>query len=252
MVLIKKVKIVALPKTKKQHIHAKFCIKKFSKFNSLLKKECVELQYVTNSYINKFNPDDKIFCGSWLWDWRTEFNSWPIETAFHNEIKNAIEGLGKPRNHKAISDYHLLWWARHHFRHNPNQDQVMASTPDSSLSKEGEENCESNGYMYANNGVMPARFLTSILLWAFRRSKIDYYDGLHWSLVESQEGEFIVADCYQCILFMPISPTKAFVAYHPKDEIITRDNVAKLNQLSISVATKYYFSSNFNQCPIIV
>jgi hypothetical protein len=47
---------------------------------------------------------------------------------------------------------------------------------------------------------------------------------------------------------MPICPTKAFVAHH-QDGIITRENLAQLNQLSISVATKYYFSSDFGQCP---
>lgn len=229
--------------TKKQHIHTRYCIDKFA-ISSF-----VEVQIITAQCTKKLKAKNPIFCGSRLWDERTEKSSQCIEKAFHHEIDNAICGLGKPRNHQAISDYHLLWWSRHYYRHNPNQDQRVPGTSNDSLSNQAEINLESNGYMFVNDGVMPARFLTSVMLWGFRRSKMDRYEGLQWSLVKSQEGEFIVADCYRDTLFMPISPTKAFVAHH-HDGIVTKENIAQLNRRSISIATQYYFSSNLGQCPI--
>lgn len=247
-------KIMALNKVKNQHIHMKSCIKRFCKSGTTK----VEVKFTRNSTITRhhqdeikiYSPKNNVFCGDWLWDWVTESNFSKTETAFVNEIDNAIKGLGKPRNHKAISDYHLLWWSRHYFKHKPMQDGKITGSSSHVLSNEDEENLESNGYKFANNGVMPARFLTSVMLWAFRRSKIDCYDGLTWGLVESQDGEFIVADCYQDTLFMPISPNKAFFANY-QDEIVTRDTISKLNQLSTSVATTYYFASDFCKCPVV-
>lgn len=227
-----------------QHIHTAHAI---SKFQDQDKKVDVHL-FKTNKTERKHKRAN-IFCTKRNWDQKAETGVMArIERAFHTEINN-IKPFSE-RNHSAISEYFLLWRIRHHFHISRMKDIPCRDITGSNLTKEEEEAIESNGAMFIReNGVVAARFMTGIQILIQLNRQRPGVNNLRWGLLTSTDGEFIVADCYNDLTFMPISPIHAFCAGYPDMEI-DRKTVGELNKISKETSTNYYFAKNLTLCPI--
>ena len=72
---------------------------------------------------------------------------------------------------------------------------------------------------------------------------------MKWGLLSAKDGEFIVADCYNDLTLIPISPILAFCAGY-KDIDIDRDTVANINKQSIDKSSNFYFAQDLSKCPV--
>ncbi|MCD9478125.1 hypothetical protein [Photobacterium phosphoreum] len=227
-----------------QHFHTAHCIGKFNGGD-----EKVEVKFIETGVIERKGKRSKVFCAKRNWDEKAEKGLMgDIEKDFHEEINN-IKSF-ENRNHDAISKYFLLWRIRHHFYTSPMSDATLNGIPDSGLTKEQEEVLESKGAMYVREGgEVPARFMTGIQVLIQLDRQWPSVESMQWGLFEAREGEFLVADCYQDLTFMPISPKFAFCASY-KDQIISKSDVAEINKQSISKSSSFYFARDLDKCPV--
>lgn len=227
-----------------QHFHTAHSIEKFYDDDGY-----VEVHFLNSEKTEKRHKRAKVFCTKRNWDQKAETGLMAeIEEDFHNETDNI-----KPytsRNHQAISKYFLLWHIRHNFHISPIDDAVLNGISGSRLTKVQEEIMESKGAMYVRDeGVVPARFVTGIRILMQLDQQWPSIENFKWGLLTANEGEFIVADCYKDLTFMPISPTLAFCA-GCKDLTIDKENVANANKQSIEKASEFYFARKLTECPV--
>lgn len=227
-----------------QHFHTAHCIGKFNGDD-----EKVEVKFIQTGETERKGKRSRIFCAKRNWDEKAEKGLMgDIEDDFHNEINN-IKTF-ENRNHQAISKYFLLWRIRHQFYTAPLEDATLNGISGSGLTKEQEEILESKGAMYVRDGgKVPARFITGMQVLMQLDQQWPFVESLQWGLMEADEGEFIVADCYQDLTCMPISPKLIFCAGF-KDQVINKSDVAEINKQSISKSSSFYFARNLDMCPV--
>lgn len=227
-----------------QHFHTAHCIGKFNDTD-----DKVEVKSLKTGKIEKVGKRSKIFCAQRSWDEKAERGLMAdMESAFHKEINN-IKPFDK-RNHHAISQYFLLWRIRHYFCYTPLEDMTLNGVSGSSLTKEQEEILESKWAIFVHDdGKVPARFMTGLQILKQLDQQWSGVASLKWGLLEAREAEFIVADCYQDLTFMPISPKLAFCAGYD-DLVIDKSSVANINKQSIEKSSNFYFARNLSQCPV--
>lgn len=227
-----------------QHFHTAHAIAKFYDTD-----DKVEVKFLNTNSVEKRHSRAKVFCTKRNWDQRAEVGFMSkIEKNFHD----AIDSM-KPfdqRNHKAITKYYLLWCVRHLFHLSPIEDQSVAGIVGGGLSKPQEEVLESKGMMFIRSDcTIPSRFITGHEILKVIDEHWPSVEDLRWGLLESKNGEFIVADSYKGLTFMPISPKLAFAANYqdsPIDEVF----LANANKQSVEMSTDFYFAKNLSNCPI--
>ncbi len=228
----------------KQHFHTAYSIGKFHDND-----EKLDVHIKETGETERRHKRSSVFYTKRNWDQKAEIGLMAdIEKSFHEEINNI-----KPfesRNHSAISEYFLLWRIRHNFHLSRMEDIVLNGASGSSLTKEEEEVLESKGAFFVRDGgVVPARFMTGIqVLMQLDQQRSDVKD-LKWGLIEAKNGEFIVADCYNDLTFIPISPTLAFCAGY-QDMNVDKVSVANVNKQSIEKSSEFYFAKDLSKCPV--
>jgi len=227
-----------------QHFHTAHSIGKFYDDD-----EKIEVKFQGTDTIERKHKRSKIFCAKRNWDDKSERGIMAkVENDFHEEINN-IKSF-ESRNHHAISKYFLLWRIRHHFYTAPLEDASLNGVSGSGITKEQEEIIESKGGMYIrDDGNVPSRFMTGIQILRQLDQQWSGVEALKWGLLEAKEGEFIVADCYHDLTFIPISPKLAFCAGY-NDLLIDKQSVANANKQSIEKARKFYFARKLAECPV--
>ncbi len=227
-----------------QHFHTAHCIGKFSGDDGK-----VEVKFHTKNKIERKGKRSKIFCAKRNWDEKAERGLMAeIESNFHEEINN-LKSFNE-RNHHAISKYFLLWRIRHHFYTEPLEDAKLNGVSGSDLTKEQEEIMESKGIMFVRNeGIVPSRFISGIRILMQLDQQWAGVEFLKWGLLEAKGGEFIVADCYKDLTFMPITPKLAYCANY-NDMVIGLHNVAEINRQTIAKSSSFYFARKLDQCPV--
>lgn len=226
-----------------QHIHTAFSIGKFHDSDEKLDVYIKE----TNEKKRK-HKRSSVFCAKRNWDQKAEVGLMAdIEKSFHDEINNI-----KPfdlRNHSAISECFILWMIRHNFHISRMKYVVLNGISGSGLTKE-EEVLESKGALFVRDGgLVPARFMTGIQVLMQLDQQHSGVKDLKWGLLKANDGEFIVADCYKDLTFIPISPNLAFCAGY-QDMEINRASVANANKQSIEKASEFYFARDLSKCPV--
>ena len=228
----------------KQHFHTAHSIAKFHDVDCKL-----DVFIKGSGEVLRRHSRSSIFCTKRNWDEKSEKGLMAnIEKLYHQEIDDI-----KPfelRNHSAISEYFMLWRIRYDFHISRMDDIELNGILGSGLTQEQEEILESKGCSFVRDGgVVPARFMTGIQvirLLDINRAKMQ---NIKWGLLEANEGEFIVADSYNDLTFMPISPTLAFCAGY-QDMQIDKIGVANANNQSIKKSREFYFAKDLSKCPI--
>ena len=227
-----------------QHFHTAHLISKF--YNSADK---VEIKFLGSDEIEPVSKDSKRFVAKRAWDQKSEHGMMAdIEKSFHDEVNN-LKSIDQ-RNHHAISKYFILWRIRHHIAISENQDSDVKGVTGSNLTKEQEENIEkAGGSFFRDNGQVPYRFTNAISLIQQLDEQLAEFANCKWGLLQSEKGEFVVADCYQGLMLLPISPELAFCV-GVDDMIIDTPTLASINKQSIEVASNFCFARDWNMCPL--
>jgi len=227
-----------------QHLHTAHAISKFYDHDGK-----VEVKMLRTGEVVKRHKRAKIFCTKRTWDQRAEIGYMlSIEKAFHDEIDN-IKTFSE-RNHDALSRYHLLWRLRHYFHQYDCKDLGLKGITGSGLTKAQEEIVESKGGgFFRDKGVVASRLASGLEIQNSLDRYWHNYEGIKWGLVQTEEGEFVVADACHQLPFMPVSPNTAFLA-GAEDHTVSRVAVCHLNSKSIAASHEYYFARELSACPI--
>lgn len=229
--------------TKRQHYHMQAILKKFSMGG--------EIQIISKLDRQTRSTDtmDQCFMGRRAWSEECEtYISHPIETKFLAQVRR-IENSESICDHKAISEYHLLWYLRYHFSKNEVEDyDLYRNFPCGSLGKEAEELVESKGKVpVREGGTIASRFKVTINIKELFSRNEHAYNGYKWQVVKSTGISFVSADCYGESLFMAVTP-KIFLigAKNLKEPIClaTPDEVRELNEKSIECAKEFYIRAS--------
>jgi len=227
-----------------QHFHTAHAIAKFYCLD-----DKVEVKLLAEGGVLKRHKRAKVFCTKRTWDQRAERGYMvEIETAFHEEIDN-IKNF-KNRNHEGISKYCLLWLHRHRYHLADIDDGQLNGISGSGLTKEQEEILESKGVMFVrDDGIVPSRFNSGLQIQMILDRDWHTCSHFKWGLIEATDGEFLCADGYKGLPFIPISPKLAFWAGE-KDQKITRQQLVEINKISVEKSSEFYFSRKLKDCPI--
>jgi hypothetical protein len=228
----------------KQHFHTAHSIAKFHDVDCKL-----DVFIKDSGEILRRRSRSSVFYAKRNWDEKSEKSLMAkIEQLYHQEI-NKIKSF-ELRNHSAISVYFMLWKIRYDFHISRMDDAVLNGISGSGLTKEQEEILESKGCSFVRDGgVVPARFMTGIQVLRQLDMNRPGMQNIKWGLLEAKEGEFIVADSYNDLTFMPISPTLAFCAGY-QDMQIDKAGVSNANKQSIEKSREFYFARDLSECPI--
>ena len=228
-----------------QHFHTAHSIAKF--YNNQNK---VQVKILSSSEVVLRDKRAKIFCAKRNWDERAERGYMTtIEHAFHDEI-DSIQTFAK-RNHKAISEYFLLWKFRHEYHLNRIDDEKLNGITSSELTKEQQERLEKNTIGYIKeDGYVPARQMTGLHIQMSIMQLMHEFENVQWGLLQATKGHFLSADSYQNLRLIPISPKFAFVADW-QDQFVSYKEVAQINKQSVESAVEFYFGKDLTKCPIV-
>ncbi|WP_197188102.1 hypothetical protein [Pseudoalteromonas sp. NGC95] len=228
--------------TKNQHFHMKAILKRFS-LNNMLQVS------FKGAETKSIGVKGSCFLGNRAWSQECEtLVSHPIENKFLREV-DRIESGESISDHKAISDYHLLWYLRWHYSINQAEDsELFNNFPCGTLDKNTEELIESLGKVpVRTGGKIAGRFTATLDIKQLLIDNKDVYSGYQWQILESNDKKFISADCYAKSMGMAISPKYYLMAIKGGEEehrVINNVEVNDLNRSSIEIAQNFYFGCN--------
>jgi hypothetical protein len=231
--------------TKKQHFHAAQAIEKF--YNG--KDKNVEVKFIKTGLVDKLFSGHPTFYTKRTWDQRAESGYMAsIETAFYKEIDN-IKSYSD-RNHHAISIYFLLWRLRYDAHLYPIDDFVAKGVTPYPATMEEQEFLESKSLSFIREeNKIPSRVVCGMNIQMDLKVQFNGIKELKWGLMTACKGEFLVADSYQSLAFMPITPKSALVA-GLEDAYISKQEVGYFNKQSVNQARVFYFARKISDCPI--
>lgn len=232
-----------------QHVFPKASIERFAGDDG-----CVEIYSISHRKVMRLRPNNPIFCVQRAWDQKTEAAvSKRIEDKFQ-ALADAIErgtvttiGVWEKRT---VEQFFSLWRTRQKFRLEGLEDVRLHGIEGESLTKAQEEAMESKHVMYASDGVVKGRLLASIHVFGYETTFIQANESMQWGIVRSASGDFLVPDSFEDMMIVPISPRLAIVADVP-DCVLSRDEVATINQSAITRAKNYYFARQLSAAPVI-
>lgn len=235
--------------TIKQHVFPRASIERFYNSNgfvSVFRKEHGEVIPLRSS--NEF------FCAKRVWDQRTEVSiGKQIEDEFQALVRGIESGAVTVIGHfekRVVEEFYSLWRSRHRFLTHGLDDISLNGINGESLTIDQQELLEKRHVIFFRDGVMPGRFVAGIHVVRYIDSFLQSNFNMQWGIVRSVDGEFIVPDCFEDMMIVPITPRIALMA-DQSNSIITRDEVAVVNRMAIERSSKYYFARDFSSCPVI-
>ncbi|WP_439864492.1 hypothetical protein [Pseudomonas antarctica] len=234
--------------TVNQHVFPRKSINRFSNGDGL-----VQLFRIDGVKVISASSTNSLFCAKRVWDQSTEAGIGKhIEDRFQNLVDSILAGYTKVIGifeKTIVEDFFSLWRTRHKFRAEGLEDFKLGGIEGNSLTKDEQEILERQHVMFCRDGVMPGRFAARIHVFGYMNTFRQ--DNMHrqWGIVRAGEGEFIVPDCFQDMMIVPVSPKMVIVADQP-NSTLTRSEVAVINQTAIDRSTEYYFARSLSACPV--
>lgn len=215
----------------------------------------VELQRLRVKGSRRKVPTADVFCAKRAWDQSTEgWKTRKYETSYQLLADTIAAGRIHHLNaeqDQIVSLFFALWTARHRARRNPTGDVEMRGVqPDRPITDEQAENLEANGYAFARGNVMPSHIMTSVRLNLQIGRTCLQLRGVHWGIVRSSYGEFVVPDNNDGFPCVPVTPRICLVAGAGDVEASAHD-VASINFASVCTADEYYFARDLELCPVL-
>lgn len=228
--------------TKKQHFHMEAILKKFS----IEGQVCIVSK--EDGTTSSVSTDNECFLARRAWSEECETKvSHPIENKFLAQVRR-IENSEAICDHRAISNYHLLWCLRHHFAKTETDDyDLYTDFPCGSLPQIAEELVESWGKLPIRaGGKIASRFKTTLDIKQLLEENNHVYKGVKWQIVKSFGKRFVSADCFGESLYMVISPQIVLIGGNlitDKYHEATKEEVDRINQKTKNVAIDFYFGN---------
>ncbi|KAL0630163.1 hypothetical protein Q9L58_010991, partial [Maublancomyces gigas] len=151
---------------------------------------------------------------------------------------------------RIVEEFFSLWRTRHKFKIEGLADVSLQGITGASLTKDQQEILESNHTLYAVDGVMKGRLMASLHIFGYQNQFLQDTQSMQWGIARSYSDEFIVPDSFDDMMIVPVSPRIAIVADLP-DSVLTRDQVAAINQAAIARASDYYFARRLAVSPAV-
>jgi hypothetical protein len=194
------------------------------------------------------------FCAKRVWDQRTEVSiGKQIEDEFQSLVRAIESGTVTDIGYfekRVVEEFYSLWRTRHRFLLHGLDDIPLNGIDGESLTVDQQELMEKRHVIFFRDGMMPGRFAAGIHVVRYMDYFLQSNMNMQWGIVRCVDGEFIVPDCFEDMMIVPIAPKIALMADQP-NSIITRDEVAVVNRVAINRSSKYYFASNLSLCPVI-
>lgn len=232
-----------------QHVFPKASIQRFTNPGG-----SVEIFVKKLNRVLKLKPNNSIFCARRVWDQKTEAGIGKhIEDRFQALAcaieKGTVTTIGVFEK-RIIEEFFSLWRTRQKFKLQGLEDVRLNGINGDSLTKDEQEILERNHVMYAVDGVMRGRLLASVHVFGYQDRFIHDNKSMRWGIAQSCSDEFIVPDCFDDMMIVPISPKIAIVADLP-DLTLTHDQVVVINQAAIARASGYYFARRLAVSPVV-
>jgi hypothetical protein len=231
-----------------QHVFPKKSIDRFSD-----EKGFVQLFRKASSKVIEATSSNSLFCAKRVWDQSTEAGiGKDIEDRFQSLADSILARASCVIGHfekVVVEDFFSLWRARQKFRAEGLDDFKLEGIDGDSLTKDEQEILERKHVIFCRDGVMPGRFAAGIHVFGYMNTFRQDNQHMQWGIVHAGEGEFIVPDCFQDMMIVPISPKLMIVADQP-NSTLTRSEVAVINQTAIDRSTDYYFARSLSECPV--
>lgn len=232
-----------------QHVFPKSGISRFCNLDGTVQVFSQKLGKVL-----RLAPGNDFFCVKRLWDQSAENGVGKrAEDRFAHLCAGILSGSVRTIgvfDKQVVEGFFSLWRTRHKFKVEGLPDINFPGFIGHQLTKNEQEALESKHVAFMLDGVMPGRFAASIHLFGFYSQFSMDNHRMQWGIVRAGQGEFIVPDCFQDMMVIPLSPTIAIAADQP-DSVLTLDEVAAINQSAISRATDYFFARDLSKCPLI-
>ncbi|MDT8826777.1 hypothetical protein NX014_21215 [Vibrio vulnificus] len=225
---------------KKQHYNMDFVLRKFAVEGKL------EVVNKVSKEIRSLPTDNDLFIAKRVWSQECETTiSHPIERRFIAQVNRIL--TGEPIcDHKALSEYHLLWYLRHyHYQNNdPNDVQIFRKLRCGSFSKNDEEYLESIGRVpYRRGGKIASRFAVTNLIRSDLEKNQRHYVGFKWQVLHDPRGGFFCADCFGRNLSLAVSPHYLLVANKHIEKgvrVLSADEVEQMNHRTVEKCKSFY------------
>ncbi|WP_049722423.1 hypothetical protein [Gilvimarinus polysaccharolyticus] len=228
--------------TKRQHFHMQAILRKFS-INNQIK---ITLRSGGESRLS--DASDHCFIGRRAWSEECESNNChPIERKFLAQVRR-VENSECICDHKAISEYHFLWYLRYHFSQNEVEDYSLYDNfPCGSFDKAVEELIESEGRApVRSGGKIAGRFKATLNIKQLLEENDSLYEGYKWQVVKSTGNNFISSDCYGEKLMMAITPKIILIGSKNIKEpvcMVSDEEVRELNEKTMEFSSEFYFEA---------
>lgn len=230
-----------------QHVFPRTSINRFERETGL-----VDVFSYRVGKVVKVRSDNDLFCAKRAWDQRTEAGIGKhIEDRFQSLVRGILTGAVSVIGHFekiVVEEFFSLWRSRQKFRVDGLAD-VQFDRGGEVLTIDQQEALESKHVAFMRDGVMPGRLTAGIHVFGYLNALRHANQHTEWGIVRSGDGEFIVPDCFQDMMIVPVSPKISIIADQP-NSLLTRSEVAVLNQMAIDRSNDYYFARNFSACPI--
>lgn len=232
-----------------QHVFPKASIQRFTNLGGN-----VEIFVKRLNRVLQLRSNNSIFCAKRVWDQKTEAGIGKhIEDRFQALARAIVSGTVTTIGifeKRIVEEFFSLWRTRHKFRLEGLEDVVLHGVTGDSLTKDQQEILERKHVMYALDGVMKGRLLAGVHVFRYQDQFIHDNKSMRWGIARSCSDEFIVPDCFDDMMIVPVSPKIAIVADLP-DLTLTHDQVVVINQAAISRASGYYFARRLAVSPVV-
>jgi hypothetical protein len=235
--------------TIKQHVFPRASIERFYDSNGF-----VSVFSKSQGKVIPLRSSNEFFCAKRVWDQRTEaFIGKQIEDEFQALVRGIESGAVTVIGHfqkRVVEEFYSLWRTRHRFLMHGLDDISVNGIAGEFLTVDQQELLEKHHTIFFRDGVMPGRFAAGIHVMRYMDSFLQSNMNMQWGIIRTVDGEFIVPDCFEDMMIIPLAPTVALMADQP-NSIITRDEVAVVNRVAISRSSNYFFARDLSSCPVI-
>jgi hypothetical protein len=215
----------------------------------------VETRLIRNKKTVKLKPSDQVFCAKRVWNQRAESGYMrSIEDKYQALATAIIDGrlthISPLENHK-VTEMFALWNLRTHRKENPIKDEKINGIDVAvKLTKYQQESLESKHITTIGPDLTIAgRDLAGITIQMDIDRICEQMSDTKWGILTSAEGEFIVPDNFSNARILPLTPRKCLFS-QSENNIIGKNEVAKINQLALETCREYWFSRDMRMCPI--
>ncbi|WP_421988975.1 hypothetical protein [Roseococcus sp.] len=234
----------------RQHVFPRKSIERFTTPDGI-----VSFQDLKRDIIRPAAPNDTAFCAMRAWTRREETGFMQDIEAPFQALVDSLLASDEPQipesSFKDCSRFYALWEARALMRELPSQEEQLNGVAGDALTKEQEENLESNGYGFVREGGrFPTRQLNGLQLMVRTDWLMSTEIGTAtWGIIKVHGGELLVPDT-PVRAVIPITPTMMLAADTDASVIdIHLPDLIEVNKAFRASSKAYLFARSLSACP---